>query len=345
MSDDYLYDGEGRDPEVEGLEALLRPLAHRPGAAPVLQRNTSVVHRHTRSARRDVLVASALASAAGLLFVAALGLLGPGAVAPQGAAVAGAAPVTGGVADPSTWVAAAGREYGCVMPDGVRSLRPGNEVHAADAPLVIELAGIGTLTAEANARLTVLAIRDDLHKLRLERGTVHAAIRADARPRLFQVETPASLCVDLGCLYTLSVDEAGRAHVRVTAGKVSFEDAGREVYVPAGAGCRATPGRGAGPPVWEDAPETLDHAARAFEEAPAQGRAAAALALAQAAERAQDSLTLFHLLDDPDVWVRRAGIRGIARVDSLPDGVTEAALLAGDRAARAALRSHLERWW
>jgi hypothetical protein len=338
MSDDYLTDKKGRDPEVEGLEALLRPLAWRPAPLPVLQRDTSPAPAPapgaapaSRRAPRILPFALFLAAAAAVALVALPGMLRWVRPAPPPA--------------PDVPGAEAGLAYSCASPEGVRECRPGAEIVAAGAPVTLSLAGIGTLVAEAESRLRVLAIGDDLHKLRLERGTVRASIRADARPRLFQVETPATTCIDLGCVYTLSVDEEGASLVRVTLGRVAFADGDREVYVPSGASCRARKDRGSGTPVFEDAPESVARAVRAFDDAPSGGRLAAARALAESCERKEDTLSLYHLLGDPDREVAAAALDGLERIELPPEGAPRAAVLAGDPAAVAAWRARLERWW
>jgi hypothetical protein len=56
--------------------------------------------------------------------------------------------------------------------------------------------------------------------MELARGTMHATIWAP--PNQFFVETPSTLAVDLGCAYTLTVDEDGGGLVTVLVGWVGF---------------------------------------------------------------------------------------------------------------------------
>ena len=55
----------------------------------------------------------------------------------------------------------------------------------------------------------------------LSKGAIHARIWAP--PKQFFVNTPSATAVDLGCEYTLQVDEDGGGLIRVTLGWVSFE--------------------------------------------------------------------------------------------------------------------------
>jgi hypothetical protein len=208
------------------------------------------------------------------------------------------------------------------------------------APAMLDFGDVGQVTVEPNTRVRVLRRTEELIKLRLERGTIHASISADARPRLFQVETPSTTCVDLGCHYTLSVDEAGRAIVRVTTGRVAFVDGDREVYVPRDASCRAAPRRGSGTPVFDDAAPEFVESVLAFDAAPDAGRPTAARAVIASA-RPRDSLTLWHFLQDPDPAIARLALEAIEKI-SPESGIARDATLRRDGEALAAWKEHLE---
>ena len=64
----------------------------------------------------------------------------------------------------------------------------------------------------AYSRVRLIAARDGDHQLALDRGTLHASINAP--PGQFVVSTPSATATDLGCAYTLHVDEAGSTTVR-----------------------------------------------------------------------------------------------------------------------------------
>ena len=71
------------------------------------------------------------------------------------------------------------------------------------------------------------------HRLELARGKMSARIWAP--PRLFFVDTPSAVAADLGCAYTLEVDDQGASLLQVTSGWVALELKDRESMVPAGA--------------------------------------------------------------------------------------------------------------
>ena len=77
--------------------------------------------------------------------------------------------------------------------------------HASRAK--IDVGEIGEVELEPDSRLRLVRARQTDHRLALARGTMRAMIWAP--PRLFSVETPSAVAVDLGCTYTLEVDKAG----------------------------------------------------------------------------------------------------------------------------------------
>lgn len=150
----------------------------------------------------------------------------------------------------------------------------------------VTVADIGRVDLEPRSRARLVATGRDGHRLELERGTLHALVVAP--PRLFVVDTPAATAVDLGCAYTLTVEDGGGGLLHVTAGHVQLEGGGDLVStVPRGARCRMHPGRGPGVPWYDDAPAPLRDVDPAD---------AAAVRAALEAARPRDVLTLEHLL-------------------------------------------------
>src|SRR5207344_3028121 len=99
--------------------------------------------------------------------------------------------------------------------------------------------------------------------LELAHGTLSALIWAP--PRLFFVDTPSATAVDLGCAYTLTVDDAGAGLLRVTAGYVALEHEGRETVISRGQMCATRRGAGPGTPFVADAPAPLRRALDRFD--------------------------------------------------------------------------------
>ena len=154
----------------------------------------------------------------------------------------------------------------------------------------IAVGSIGNVDIDENTRVRLLQTEPTEHRLELARGKMSARIWAP--PRLFFVDTPSAVAADLGCAYTLEVDDRGGSLLRVTSGWVALELEDRESIVPAGAACETQPGIGPGTPYYEDAPTVFREALRKID---FEHDASALSALLDQA-RTRDTLTLWHLL-------------------------------------------------
>jgi hypothetical protein len=203
----------------------------------------------------------------------------------------------------------------------------------------IAVADIGQVEVEPNTRVRLVETRLTEHRLELERGTLHARIWAP--PRLFFVNTPSAVAADLGCAYTLEVDDAGRGLLHVTSGYVALETDARESIVPAGAACLTKPGAGPGTPFFEDAPE-------AFVESLAKldfENDHASLDAVLTGAREKDTLTLWHLLSRVGADERGRVYERLAALAPPPAGVTRDGIVGLDRAMLDAWKVNLEGHW
>lgn len=213
-------------------------------------------------------------------------------------------------------------------------LRVGQWVETDDSSqAVIAVGAIGHVDVRPDSRVLLVRARDADHRLALAYGAIHAKV--DAPPRIFFVETPAGTAIDLGCEYTLETDRAGRGLIHVTGGYVEFAWNGTRSIVPLGAYAITRPGRGPGIPYLEDAPAALREALVAFD---FEQGGAAAVRRVLAAARAEDALSLWHLLSRVDAGLRGAVYDRLAALVPPPPGVTRAGALALDAAT-------LDRYW
>ena len=60
-------------------------------------------------------------------------------------------------------------------------------------------------------------------------------MRVWAPPGRVAVTTPAGDVIDLGCIFSLAVDDAGAAHLSVATGWVNLQNPHGNTFVPAGA--------------------------------------------------------------------------------------------------------------
>lgn len=343
-SDRYLWDGSGEpDPEVQRLEALLGGLRHdeplemvvpnrrrwlpavallaaAAAIAVVVGKRLSDTNRgHTQIGPRVVEYNRSFAST------------GPGVCAPEnhdgswGVVQASGAPSCGGT----------------MLPEVAR-LPIGEWLETREGSSAkLQVADIGHVTVRPNTKVRLLQTKKDEHRLQLERGSIHAFIAAP--PRLFFVETPSAVAVDLGCAYDLNVDEKGAGHLHVTLGYVSFERDGRESLVPAGNMCDTRPGVGPGSPYAATSSEALRKALRKLD---FQGGTDADLAVVIAeAKTKADTITLWHLMIRSQGERQRKLYDALARLAPPPEGVNRDAIAKADKDALAKWRATMEDHW
>lgn len=202
------------------------------------------------------------------------------------------------------------------------------------ATRTIEVASLGHVELDPGTRLRPIEGAPGEYRYELERGRIHAKV--DAPPRIFVVETPSAVAVDLGCQYTLEVDAERRTRLEVSVGFVALERGGRECIVPAGAGCDAQDDR-VGTTVRLEASAALKAAVVAIDRGAATERAAS-MAIVLRESTAADLATLWHLLRYASVDERPALFDRLGEFTVPPDFVTREAVLVGDDAMLLA-------WW
>ncbi len=196
--------------------------------------------------------------------------------------------------------------------------------------------GVGQIEVDPSTRVRLVTM-GALKRIALDRGTIQAFIWSP--PGQFVVDTPSATTVDLGCAYTLHVDDSGAGTLRTTLGWVGFKLNGRESFIPAGAACATRPRVGPGTPYFEDAPEEFRRALARFdfEDSDVQLRAKdLQLILAQARKR--DALTLWHLLSRVPEDQRGRVYDRLAEFAPPPSVVSKDSVLRLDQAM-------LDQWW
>jgi hypothetical protein len=207
----------------------------------------------------------------------------------------------------------------------------------ADGRASIDISTIGRVELEPRTRLGLISTRPTQHRLQLVRGTIHALIWAP--PGQFAVDIPSSTAVDLGCAYTMTVDDDDVGHIRVTTGWVGFEWRGRESFIPAGATCLTRRNLGPGTPFYDDTSAAFQAALDTLDQAiGTPGTRAAALDRVLSDARAKDTVTLWHLLSRVEGPLRGRVFDRLAQFVPPPSGVTRDGVLAGQKRM-------LDDWW
>jgi len=197
----------------------------------------------------------------------------------------------------------------------------------------VEVANIGNVEIAPNSRVKLVETRSTEHRLALERGELKAKILAP--PRLFIVDTPSAVAVDLGCEYTLEVDEKGNSRLHVTSGFVALENGRFSAIVPAGAIALTRKGKGVGTPFAEDSSAKLQDALHKFD---FENGGDAALQTVISESNIYDSITLWHLLSRVPKAKRSEVFNTLANYVEPPKSVTVEGVLRLDK-------KMLDAWW
>jgi hypothetical protein len=204
----------------------------------------------------------------------------------------------------------------------------------------ITVGEIGHVEVAPNTRIQLVEARENEHRLQLAVGQMHAKIYAP--PRIFFVQTPTAEAIDLGCEYTLDVDEDGTSILRVQSGWVAFVCNGRESLVPEGARSITRRGFAPGTPYFESASEQFKQAINKFDFEKGGNRELAVL-IKEATAR--DTLTLWHLLSRVGKTERIRLYDRMVGFVSLPDDVTRAGILRLDKEMLRLWKLDLEVEW
>lgn len=332
---DYLWDGSGEpDPEIRRLESALGKFRHQRG----------------RPAFPDVPPALPWWSGLGLGWPVRLATLSAAAAAVVALIAVAAvwfvihrnqqssAPAFGGPS--SGWqvarLAGAPRVGNAAIEGQPARLAPGQTL-VTDSRSRAEVSAdeTGEIEVDPDTRLRVVESGTERKRLALDRGVIHAFIWAP--PGEFMVDTPSATAVDMGCAYTLQVDDSGAGLLRTTMGWVGFRLDGHDAFIPAGAVCATRPAIGPGTPYFEDASPVFRAALTQFDFGPPDQRPAS-LNIILANARQRDALTLWHLLVRVNSSDRGRVYDRLAQFVPPPPAVTRTGIMSLDQ-------TMLDMWW
>jgi hypothetical protein len=331
MRDDYLWDGSGEpDPEIQKMENALgklrynRPAPHFPQ---VPESRAPLARRIFRQFRWPQFAIAAptllLVAAAGLLWLRSHTEINDPRTAWEVTRIEGTPQVGHHKID---------------VAQGTGKLGAGQVLETDKASrAVMRFEETGEIEVEPATRVRLVKSSSRIKRLALERGTIRATIWAP--PGEFVVDTPSAVAVDLGCVYTLHVDEYGNGLLRTTLGWVGFKLGDRESFIPAGAVCPTMKKTGPGIPYFEDASESFRNALSTLQrpDSSVEGRSSALrVVLAQARKR--DAITLWHLLSRVNAADRELVYDRLNAMVHTPAGVSHDGVLRLER-------QMLDLWW
>jgi hypothetical protein len=202
----------------------------------------------------------------------------------------------------------------------ISKLRVGQWLETSSESMV-RVPDIGEVRVEPNSRLRLLESKPEDHRMQLVRGTLHA--RVWAPPRLFFVETPSATAIDLGCAYTLTVDDAGSSVLNVTVGLVELDSAGRSSIVRAGWSAKTRRNAGPGTPYLNEMRPEMQQALDVIDFSGNESARQDSLNLILKESQDNDLITLWHLLPRVDVESRRRIYQRMIVLGDAPEGVSE----------------------
>jgi FecR protein len=327
---DYLWDRSGQpDAEVLKLEGALGKFRH-VGRAPELPQEFAAMRDLSGAKQGLRLWFKFAAVAASVLVIFSIWLELRIGHAPVAAGVSwGVQQVSGAPRVGAKTIRGAGEKS---------TLRIGQTLETdEESRASITVSDVGQVDIDPQTRLRLAESRSARTRLDLERGTIHAMIWAP--PGEFLVDTPSALAVDLGCAYTLQVDDSGAGILRTKMGWVGFRLNGRDAFIPAGAVGETRRGIGPGTPYFEDASEKFRAALREFDFAKlTEQERSEQLAIVLANARKQDALTLWHLLSRASIADRGRVFDALNAAVPAPSSVTREGIERGEHAM-------LDAWW
>ena len=338
MNDDYLWDPSAPpDPDVRRLEQMLgrlRSTSSAPSIATNAEPRTTNVERVYAGTR---FLLPALAAAAAIVLMVGLTWRNPSTSADAAAASRSGVALGFG---PASWQVSAivgTPRVGASALIGDGRIAVGQTLTTdAGSRAKMTVGDIGEVTVDQSTRVRLVETRDGRHRLALERGTLHAAIAAP--PGQFVVDTPSATATDLGCVYSLRVNDDGSGTLSVEAGWVAFEERGRESFVPAGASSRTDRVNGPGTPRYDDTGQAFGDAIDEVDNGRDAARKGAALRFVLEHARGRDAMTLWHLIPRVADADRATVVDALSARVPMPGSVSREAVLRLDRAA-------LDQWW
>lgn len=195
-----------------------------------------------------------------------------------------------------------------------------------DSRAKIRVGSIGEVEVDPQSRVKLIETKPDEHRLALDKGKIHATIWAP--PRLFFVETPSATAVDLGCMYTLEVDDNGSTYLYVTSGWVALENNGQEAIIPTGAMCETHKSSGTGTPYFKDADKKFINTLKLFDEGNRDIEIINALLKTSSKD---DMLSLWHIIPKVDEKSRSEIFTLMKKFVEIPRSIKKEKIISADK--------------
>jgi hypothetical protein len=229
-----------------------------------------------------------------------------------------------------------------ILVDAPSEFRLGQWLNIA-SEVTLKVGEIGYVRLEPKTRLRLTQDQPTEQRIEMQRGTMHAFISAP--PRLFFVDTPSATATDLGCAYTLKVDDRGDSLLTVILGFVQLDSNGRASIVRAGWAAKTRKGAGPGTPYLVESSETMKQDIDIIDFSADAAAKSAALDRILNDAGINDQITLYHLLQRVPSDERRRVAEKLVQFASLPDAVSLEGTVALDADAMSRWEKHIGLVW
>ncbi|NWF88716.1 MAG: FecR domain-containing protein [Ignavibacteriaceae bacterium] len=195
----------------------------------------------------------------------------------------------------------------------------------------LKLENIGEIDIEPQSEIRIIESGKAEHKLILSRGRILA--RSWSIPKLFSIKTPSANIKDLGCAYSITVDEKSSTFLNVTSGWVLMENKNCKSLLPKGTSCYSGVS-GMGTPFSESASLTFKDALYNLD---FNNGSSSDLDIVLSEARKDDLITLFHLLKRSEKQSREKIFNRIAELFTIPQRITPEGIIQGNNEMMARL--------
>lgn len=184
----------------------------------------------------------------------------------------------------------------------------------------------GEVDVDAGSMVKLVDTKESDYKILLKEGKIDA--RLWHRANHFSVTTPAVTAVDLGCSYTMEVNENGYSFLSVTAGNVLLKSGTKEEIIPAGAVCESTKQNGPGTPYFLNASTEFKAALAKYDQG---GRKRDDLETILSNSGKKDALSLWYLLKNAKPGDVKIIYDKLAEQVTPPGGITIEGIKGGNQ--------------
>ena len=195
-----------------------------------------------------------------------------------------------------------------------------------DSRARLKVGTVGEIDVEPQSEVQIVETASSEHMLILSRGKLNA--RTWVVPKFFSIKTPSAEVIDLGCSYSLSVNDKSSTFLQVTSGWVLLENNKRKSLTPAGASCYSDISKGPGIPYANDASASFKESLSKLD---IESNDIPDLQKVLIESRRGDLISLFHLIKYMDGESRGLIFDRMSYLFRIPQRISRERIINGDK--------------